>query len=175
MALFSTARTTQFFPWIPTTVDPLRTASMEYSTCNKCPSGLNTVMARSYDILIIIQSAFLSFVFLQLIICCYCLCCCLFLQSMLAVELICRRTLIEQETRWWQGNVRMLLSMVDFFWHHLLASSTVASRIGMLVANGSSISRDDLGQVFFATGFLGSLSNPNEKVRSKYLIHSTNW
>lgn len=32
MALFSTARTTQSLPWTPTTVDPLRTASMEYST-----------------------------------------------------------------------------------------------------------------------------------------------
>jgi hypothetical protein len=54
MAFFSTANTTQSFPWIPTTVDPRRTASIEYSTCNKCPSGLNTVIARSYDIIIII-------------------------------------------------------------------------------------------------------------------------
>ena len=43
---------TQSFPCTPTTVDPRRTASMEYSTCNKCPSGLNTVMARSYDIIV---------------------------------------------------------------------------------------------------------------------------
>ena len=64
MALFSTAMTTQSFPWIPTTVDPLRTASIEYSTCNKCPSGLNTVMARSYDMVNLFQlDCFFLFVY----------------------------------------------------------------------------------------------------------------
>lgn len=31
-----------------TAVDPFRTASCAYSTCNKWPSGENTVIARSY-------------------------------------------------------------------------------------------------------------------------------
>jgi hypothetical protein len=43
-----------------TAVDPLRTASCAYSTCNKCPSGENTVIALSY--LEAISPAILRFV-----------------------------------------------------------------------------------------------------------------
>ncbi|EJK68215.1 hypothetical protein THAOC_10627, partial [Thalassiosira oceanica] len=48
-ALLSTASTTQSLPRTPTAVLPLLTASIAYSTWNKCPSGLKTVIARSYD------------------------------------------------------------------------------------------------------------------------------
>ena len=45
--LRSTANTMWSVPRTPTAVVPLRTASIAYSTWNRWPSGLKTVIARS--------------------------------------------------------------------------------------------------------------------------------
>lgn len=73
----STPRTTTSEPRTPTAAFPLRTASRAYSTWNKCPSGENTVIARSY---LAILFFFFGFLFsasasgLALAFC-FCLCC----------------------------------------------------------------------------------------------------
>jgi len=50
-AFLSTPRTTHSLPRTPTTAEPLFTASIAYSTWNKCPSGEKMVIARSYDMM----------------------------------------------------------------------------------------------------------------------------